>query len=184
MRLFHSTLWQKTTLIRRTAFRVVEQTPTRIVLRTRNYGILAGGSVFVAAGLGIMWIGFARARHETGTLVATLAFGGLFALVGLVFVWVSRTQRDTITVDRERGTIRAERALKRRRASDPPFRVDVRSLAELRAVEIRSGSGLASLRFRFRKSPDLDVDYATDTKQLRALGEPLAATAGVELEER
>ena len=184
MRLFGWTLWRKETLYRRSGFRVVEESSSRIVLGTRNYGLLAGGSAFIAMGLGMSWVGVEQAWGKPGTLAAILVFAAIFWLFGLVIIWVSRTQRDTIVVDRDAGKVRSQRALKRRRAGGSDmFKIEERSLDDLRSVGIRYGTGSGWLRFRFRSGDDIDIDYATDVEHLKSLGERLAAVARVELEE-
>lgn len=178
------TLWRKTTYYRKSGFRVTEETESRIVIRTRKYGLLLGGLFFVGMGIGVAWFGFSEASDEMGLLAATLLFATLCVLFGFAAAWASRTQRDTIVVDRDLGTIRSERAKTRRRPHEAPFRIDERPLADLESVELRIGGGSGWLSFKFRARGDLDIDNATYIDHLRALGAKLATVAGVELRER
>jgi hypothetical protein len=174
-------LWQRTSYFRRSDFRVVEENENRIVLRTRNYGILFGGVVFVVVGFGITWLGFAKSSDDVPQLIVILGFSLLVTVFGALSVRVSRTQRDTIIVDRAKGFVRSERARKRKKRGGKLFETKERHLAELEALELRHVSGSANLDFLFRDRTRLKVDFATDVEHLRNLGEGLAQVAGVEL---
>jgi hypothetical protein len=97
--------------------------------------------------------------------------------------WASRTQGDTIVVDRDRGTVRSERAKKRKKPREAPFVVRERPLAELDHLGFRIAYGAAWLSLRFTGGSDIAVDDATEIEHLRTLGNRLARVAGVELRE-
>jgi len=181
VRLFERVLWQKTTHYRKSDFRVVEQSESRIVLRTSNYGLLLGGIFFLSMGIGTAWLGFSEVADETPALVMCLVFAGLCAALGAALAWAARAQRDSIVVDRSLGTVRSARAKKRKRAGEDLFTIKERPLSDLADVELWVGSGSASLSLKFRSFDPIAVDHATDIEHLRTLGLHLAAVAGVEL---
>ena len=177
-------LWQKTTYYRQSDFRIEEQSESRIVLRARKYGLLAVGVFFVLQGLAVAWLGIVKAAHDTAALLMILAFAALCSLFGVAAIWASRTQKDTIVVDRNLGTVRSERAKTRRKAGDPPFAIQERLLEKLECVRFRVMGGSAWLSFHFRDHGDIDIDSATKVEHLKGLGQALAAVAGVELREQ
>ena len=87
-------------------------------------------------------------------------------------------------VDRGLGTIRSERAKRRRKPREDPFRIEDRPLEDLDCLGFRLAGGSAWLSFKFRNHRDVDLDNATDIEHLKALGAKLAAVPGAELREQ
>ncbi len=96
MRLLDWVLWQRTTYYRKSDFCIEEQSESRIVLRARKYGFLAGGVFFVLQGLAVAWLGIVKAAHDTAALLMILTFAALCSLFGVAAIWASRSQKDTI----------------------------------------------------------------------------------------
>ncbi len=176
-----TTLSQRTSYRRRSDFRVLEENQERFVIRTRRYGLLALGVLFIAAGLGLSSLAFTIATGDISAAIALASFSLLMALFGFAACWASVTQRDTITIDRQLGILQSKRARKRRRAGDSPFRVEEVTLAELKHVELRVRGDSAWLRFSLHDTSPIDVDHGTDVQQLESLGEKLASAAGSKL---
>lgn len=178
------TLYRRTWYFRRSGFRVESESPTRIVLRGRNLGLLSGGLVFAAGGAALVGLTLAEGWHRTEGAAgwALIGFAVLVAAFGGLIIWASRTQRDRIVADREEGSLRIEKARKRKRPGQPLFRVVRRRLDEVSRLELRPCEpppGSMELRVVFHDGSSVRLDRATDARHLADLGDRLAAAAGL-----
>lgn len=165
---------------RRTDFRVADDSETRLVVQTRRYGLLALGALFASIGAGLAVLAF-NVTNELPVTGAILIFGLLMMLFGFGTGWASFTQRDTITIDRKLGTIEYRRARTNKRHGQSLFRTEQAQIDELRCVELKLLGNWAWLSFKLEGGSEIEIDHASNVRQLETLGHRLAAAAGSKL---